>query len=251
VSAVSSASIHSQTPAGILCATSPAPRELSIGIVIPVLNEAAILPQALERLAHVAADCQIVVADGGSSDGSAAIARRRFPTLELGRPGRGTQMNAGAAALDADVLVFLHADSALPADFAACIRGALRSPRVAGGCFRLRFDVNRPWLRFYAWCTRFSHRFFHFGDQAFFVRRRVFEEMGGYREWVFMEDVEFLKRLRRRAGFTVLDAEVTTSARRFVSQGAVRQQLRNIVIVTLFELGVPAARLAALYPHVR
>jgi rSAM/selenodomain-associated transferase 2 len=225
-----------------------------------VLNEAAVLDRALVRLKRTAGAFPVAVVDGGSIDGSAEIARRYFPTATCSPANRGAQMNLGARHLDADVLLFLHADSELPADFATHIEMALADPRVVAGCFRLHFDEARPMLRFYSWCTRFPGRFLHFGDQGYFIRRRVFEAMGGYRELPFMEDVDFLRRLlapgflglgRRRGKFAVLPEAVTTSARRFLRTGIVRQQLLNILLVTLFELGVPARWLARLYPHIR
>ena len=226
-------------------------RGLSIGIVLPVLDEEAILGEALEYLAAVAGEVPVVVVDGGSRDATPEIARRYFPTESCPAARRGAQMNFGAARLQTDVLLFLHADSRLPAGFESSIRSALRDPRVAGGCFRLRFDRDHPMLRFYAWCTRFPGRFLHFGDQGFFVRRAVFETMGRYRDLPFLEDVDLLRRLRHRGRFAILPSPVTTSARRFVRRGIVRQQLLNIVVVALFELGVPARRLAGFYPHIR
>jgi rSAM/selenodomain-associated transferase 2 len=196
-------------------------------------------------------DEAVIVVEGGSKDSSAEIAQRFFPVEICPVANRGAQLNHGAQLLHSDVLLFLHADSQLPAGFQAAIRRALSDPRVAGGCFRMQFDSAQPMLRFYSWCTRFQGRFFHFGDQGFFVRRTVFEEMGGYERLPFLEDVSFLRRLRRRGRFKVLPLPVVTSARRFLRYGPVRQQLRNILIVTLFELGVSAERLARLYPHVR
>jgi rSAM/selenodomain-associated transferase 2 len=243
-----------------LSAHSQCSPQFSIGIVVPVLNEAAILDATLARLKHVAAACPVVVVDGGSMDGSAEIARRYFPAAVCAAANRGAQMNLGAQMLSADVLLFLHADSALPGDFAAHIERALADPRVVAGCFRLRFDSPRPMLRLYSWCTRFPGRFLHFGDQGFFFRREAFERLGGFRELPFMEDVDILRRLRapgflglgKRLGrFAVLPAAVTTSSRRFLRAGIVRQQLANVLIVTLFELGVSARRLARLYPHIR
>lgn len=225
--------------------------ELSIGIAVPVYNEAAILKAALERLRRVAGELPVVVSDGGSTDDSARIARRFYPTEACAAANRGAQLNRGAQKLETDVLLFLHADSQLPEGFQFHIRRALRDPRIVAGCFQLEFDAPRPMLRFYSWCTQFPGRFFHFGDQGFFVRRRVFQLMGGFRPLPFLEDVDFLRRLRHFGRFAVLPVPVVTSARRFLRHGAVRQQLRNILLVTLFELGASAERLARLYPPVR
>ncbi len=225
--------------------------ELSIGIIVPVYNEVSILETSLENLRHVARRCPVVVADGGSTDDSPRIARRFFHTEPCARPNRGAQLNRGAQCLWTDVLLFLHADSQLPVGFEYHIRRALRDPRVVGGCFRLAFDAERPMLRFYSWFTRFPGRFFHFGDQGFFVRRRIFRLIGGFRPLPFLEDVDFLRRLRRIGRFAVLPVPVVTSARRFLLRGIVRQQLLNTLLVSLFELGVPAQRLARFYPPLR
>jgi len=225
--------------------------ELSIGIVVPIFNEAAILERALERLRQVAGASPVVVVDGNSTDGSAHIARPLFPTEICPGASRGIQQNRGAQYLKTDVLLFLHADSQLPPGFDLQIRKALEEPGVVGGCFQLRFDAVRPMLQFYSWCTRFPGRFFHFGDQGFFVRREVFQKMRGFRPLPFLEDVDFLRRLRGLGRFAVLPVPVVTSARRFLHYGVVRLQLRNILLVTLFELGVSPHWLARFYPPSR
>lgn len=226
--------------------------DLSVGIVVPVYNESETLDYYLSRLREVTrARCPVVVVDGGSSDASASISRRFFHTERMERPNRGNQLNRGACCLGADVLLFLHADSELPRGFDFYVRQALADRRVAGGCFRLEFDVAHPLLKTYCWFTRFSGRFFHFGDQGFFVRRDVFFRMGGFSSFPFLEDVEFLRRLKRCGEFRTLAAAVRTSARRFLRRGIVRQQFANVVLVALFELGVPAERLSAAYPHIR
>jgi rSAM/selenodomain-associated transferase 2 len=222
-------------------------RPLSLGIVVPVFNEAKILGAALGRLRRWAPTDPVVVVNGGSTDGSLEIARRFFPVESQPEPNRGAQLNRGALRLSSDVLLFLHADSHLPHRFQDHICAALRDPGVVGGCFRLAFDAPHPLLRFYTWFTRFSWRLFHFGDQGFFVRREVFQELGGFRAWPILEDVDFLRRLRRRGRFMVLPVAVTTSARRFLRHGIVRQMLRDILLVTMFEAGVSAHTLSRFY----
>jgi rSAM/selenodomain-associated transferase 2 len=225
---------------------------LSIGIVVPVFNEAATLESYLQHLCEVTRrQCPVIVVDGRSTDDSARIARRFFHTEIAQQPSRGVQLNHGARCLWNDVLLFLHADSQLPRGFDYFIRRALRDPRIAGGCFRLQFDVAHPLLRFYCWFTRLPGRFFHFGDQGFFVRREVFWKMGGFRPLPFLEDVDFLSRLGHYGRFARLPVPVLTSARRFLQRGVLRQQLVNILLVTLFELGFSAESLAWLYPHIR
>lgn len=231
---------------------SAAPPGLSVGVVVPVFNEAGTLDYYLSRLYQVTrAMCPVVVVDGGSTDASASVGQRYFHTETTYHPGRGDQLNHGARCLLTDVLLFLHADTELPRGFDYYIRQALADSSVAGGCFRLEYDVAHPLLKAYSWFTRFTGRFFHFGDQGFFVRRDVFCRMGGFSPLPFLEDVDFLKRLKKQGKFVTLSVPVRTSARRFLRRGIVRQQLANILLVVLFELGVSAERLAAAYPPVR
>jgi len=222
-----------------------------VGVVVPVYNEALTLDHYLSRLSEVTrGKYPVVVVDGGSSDNTQAIARRYFHTECVPLANRGAQLNHGARCLATDVLLFLHADSELPRGFDFYLRKALAED-VVGGCFRLQFDRAHPLLKLYCWFTRFRSRFFHFGDQGFFVRSDVFREIGGFAPLPFLEDVEFLKRLKKCGKFATVPAAVKTSARRFVGGGILRQQLTNIFLVALFELGVAAERIARVYPHVR
>jgi rSAM/selenodomain-associated transferase 2 len=226
--------------------------DLSIGIVVPVLNESKTLGYFLSRLYEVSRGrYPVVIVDGGSTDDSVRIARQFFHTESISTPNRGMQLNHGARGLFTDVLLFLHADSELPRGFNFYIQRALADPEVLGGCFRLQFDVHHSLLKFYAWFTKFRGRFFHYGDQAFFIRRETFGVMGGFSALPFLEDVDFLRRLKRLGKFVVLPTSVRTSARRFMKRGVVRQQLANILLVTLFEFGVSAGRLAKFYQRVR
>jgi rSAM/selenodomain-associated transferase 2 len=226
--------------------------DLSIGIVVPVLNEGDTLRYFLSRLYEVSrGHYPVVVVDGGSTDDSVRIARQFFHTESILTQSRGMQMNHGAGCLLTEVLLFLHADSELPRGFDFHIQRALADPAVLGGCFRLEFDAPHPLLKFYAWFTRFPGRFFHYGDQGFFIRRDAFCKIGGFSPWPFLEDVDFLHRLKRFGKFVVLPTSVRTSARRFMKRGVVRQQLANVLLVALFELGVSAERLAKFYQQVR
>lgn len=220
----------------------------SIAVIVPTLNEEAFLETFLWDLLGREGDFRITLADGGSSDGTLEIARR-FPEVRRLRAevGRGRQMNAGAREATGDVLLFLHADTLLPPDAFRLIGEALADPAVAGGCFRLAFDRDDPWLRTYSFFSRINHPLFTYGDQGLFVRREVFQEIGGFREMPILEDVEIQERLRRAGRFVKLRQPVVTSARRFVRYGPVRQQALNVGIVLLYNLGVPPARLKRLY----
>jgi rSAM/selenodomain-associated transferase 2 len=220
----------------------------TLAIVIPTLNEEPILPGLLADLASRAGDFTVTVADGGSTDGTRDVAGR-FPGVrwvEAPR-GRGAQMNAGAREAGGDLLLFLHADSRLPAGAFERIREALADPGVVAGSFSLAFDRDDPWLRFYARCSRWNHPLVTYGDQGLFLRRELFERVGGFPEIPLMEDVEIQRRLRRLGRFVKLREPVVTSARRFVRHGAVRQQMRNAALVSLYYLGVAPERLARGY----
>lgn len=220
----------------------------SIAVIVPALNEEVLLETFLTDLLSREGDFRLILADGGSSDRTLEIARR-FPRARSVRAekGRGLQMNAGAREAAEDVLLFVHADSFLPADAFGLIRQALADPAVAGGCFRLAFDRDDPWLRLYSFFSRINHPLFTYGDQGLFVRRGVFERIGGFRDMPILEDVEIQERLRREGRFVKLPQPVMTSARRFVRYGPVRQQALNAGIVLLYNLGVPPARLKRLY----
>lgn len=220
----------------------------SIAVIVPTLNEEALLESFLSDLLGREGDFRVTIADGGSSDRTLEIARR-FPAVRRVRAerGRGCQMNAGAREATEDILLFLHADTFLPADAFRLIGKALADPEVVGGCFRLAFDRDDPWLRTYSFFSRINHSLFTYGDQGLFMRREVFQRIGGFREMPILEDVEIQDRLRRSGRFVKLRQPVVTSARRFVRYGPVRQQVLNVGIVLLYNLGVSPARLKRLY----
>lgn len=224
---------------------------MKISIVIPTYNEARCLAGTLTALRALPGEFEILVVDGGSTDETVGIARELGVRAVVGPKGRGPQMNHGASLVDGDVLLFVHADTLLPNDAYARITAALRDPALTGGCFRLSFDRTHVVLRFLSFCTRFPCRFFHYGDQAFFVRAGYFRETGGYRAYPIMEDLDLWLRMVRTGKVKVLGAAVVSSARRFSSAGIVRQQLLNIALVVLFFLGASPFTLDRFYRNVR
>ena len=227
-------------------------REGSIAVIVPVLNEATVLETFLSDLLSRPGSFRVLLVDGGSSDGTREIAAR-FPAVQLVRSARGraAQMNAGAREALEDVLLFLHADTFLPADAFRLITETLSAPGVAGGCFHLTFDRDDPWLRTYSFFSRLNHPLFTYGDQGLFLRREVFQAIGGFREMPILEDVEIQARLRRAGRFVKVPQPVVTSARRFVCCGPVRQQAVNTGLVLLYHLGVSPARLKRFYDDAR
>jgi len=222
-----------------------------ISVVVPTLNEAAVLARTLAAVP--AGFREVIVADGGSADGTTAIALEHGARVRVSPAGRGPQMNAGAAAARGGVLLFLHADTALPADAADRIGAALADPGVVGGAFSLGIDSPDPRLGLIARAANLRTRItgVPYGDQALFVRRGAFEAAGGFPDVSIMEDVALGRKLKRLGRVVLLPARVRTSARRWEREGVVRTTLRNAALISLYLLGVPPARLARWYRDVR
>lgn len=216
----------------------------SLAVIVPVLNEAPRLPALVRALRAEGAEA--IVADGGSVDGSRAAARSAGATVVKTAPGRARQMNAAARTTDADALVFLHADTVLPAGFATLVRDALSAPDSLVGAFRFSLGARTPALRLIEAGTRLRGSLAHlpYGDQALFCRRVAFEAIGGFPALPVMEDYEFVRRARRAGNVRVLPQAALTSDRRWREHGAVRWTALNIATAARYRLGTPAAELA-------
>lgn len=222
-----------------------------ISIIIPTLNEARIIADLARELAALASCAEVIVADGGSLDVTVATARACGLLVTQAPRGRGTQMNAGARLATGEVLLFLHADTRLPTEALALIESALANPRVCGGNFSLRFAGETraarlltkiyPLLRWGGMC---------YGDSAIFVRREVFEALGGYRDFPIFEDVDLFRRMKRVGRFVRLPACATTSSRRFEGRF-----LRTFALWSLLQMlywaGAPPRWLGRLYRPAR
>ena len=222
----------------------------ALSIVIPVLNEAPRLPALLAGLAPFCDEAEVIVVDGGSTDGSPEAARSAGWARVAAAPrGRARQMNAGAAAASGEVLLFLHADTSLPPNALDDIRAALADLRVVGGRFDVRLDSPRPIYRAVEALMNLRSRWSGIwtGDQAIFVRRAVFQRLGGFPDIPLMEDVEFTRRLKRAGPRACLRARVTASARKWEHEGATRTILLMWTLRFLYMLGVSAARLHRWY----
>ena len=219
---------------------------MKISVIIPALNEAAGILPCLHSIKKQLGEFEILVIDGGSVDGTIE-AVRPYAWVVHSERGRAVQMNSGARASTGEVLLFLHADSQLPPCAFLLLEEVLTDPRIVGGTFRLRFNSEKFLLHFIAFFSRFKFRYFHYGDQGIFVRRRVFEQLNGFSEIPFLEDVDFLQRLHRIGRVALLHQPITTSARRFLERGIIRQQLTNIFLVILYLLGVSPENLKKWY----
>ncbi len=222
----------------------------TIIIIVPVYNEAdgiGPLLRFLKEMQATESGCECVFVDAGSPDGTEARIRESgFRVVQSPEKGRAAQMNYGASVSKGELLYFLHADTIPPPDFPDLIRRA--SSAYESGCFRLRFDEPHPVMKFYGWFTRFDLLPFRYGDQSLFVRRSVFQQLGGFDEKLMvMEDNEFIRQLRRRGTFRVMDAEVTTSARKYRENGFIRLQLIFTTIFLLHYAGASQEMLVRFY----
>lgn len=218
---------------------------MKLSVIIPTLNEAREIRAALDALAPLRArGHEVIVADGGSEDGTPRLAQGLCDRMVAGARGRALQMNAGARAASGDALVFLHADTRLPAHADELIGCALGRSRW--GRFDVAIDGRHPALVVVGCAMSLRSRLTGIatGDQAIFVRRDAFE---GFPEIPLMEDVAFSKAMKRRGAPACLRARVSTSARRWESRGVLRTVLLMWRLRLLYFLGARPERLARLY----
>jgi len=228
-----------------------------VSVIVPVLDESVMLSAALDRLALCEESVEIIVVDGGSTDGTVSIATRHpaRPRVLTAPPlptGRAAQLNVAARQASASVLLFLHVDTTLPMSTWRSIAGAIEDPGVVGGNFRLEFDGDDRFARLlgglYAALRRVG---VYYGDSAVFVRADVFRALGGFRPLPVMDDYDFARRLERRGRTVCLPGPALTSGRRWKRFGIGRTLASWIAIQTLYMAGFPPNRLARLYRPAR
>jgi rSAM/selenodomain-associated transferase 2 len=227
---------------------------VTLSIVVPVLNEAQALPQVLSALAAQGLDgVEVVVADGGSTDGTPALAEQGGARLVAAPRGRARQMNAGAAVAQGRHLLFLHADTLLPPGALATVRQVLQAAEAQGQPAWGRFDVciagRHPMLRVIAWFMNRRSRLTGIatGDQALFMTRATWARVGGFPDQPLMEDIELSARLKRLAPPHCLALRVTTSGRRWEQRGLWRTMALMWRLRLAYWLGASPERLARQY----
>lgn len=228
------------------------PSSSTVSVVVPTLDEAATLQRNLPAVAAQADE--VVVSDGGSRDDTVAVARSLGARVVEGPEGRGGQLDRGARTARGDVLLFLHADTTLPAGAVQAVREAVAAGAV-GGAFLMRFqeETEKPLLRLGGRLVRLRTRWLQvpLGDQAQFASRGAYEATGGFPDWPILEDLRFIRILRRHGRLAIVPQVVTTSGRRFVQRGVLRTLGTNWLIWALYGLGISPHRLARLYRHIR
>lgn len=220
-------------------------------VIVPVFNEALLIQPFLRHLRERAPDAEIIVADGGSSDGTAKLAAEFCDQLVKSTSGRAIQMNAGARAARGDVFWFVHVDAEVPQGCLDEIAAILNDPNVAGGYFRIRLPRDPVY--------RLTDSFAHYagillrmrcGDHGIFCRRTVFLDVGGFPEVPLMEDVEFFRLLCRHGRVTYSHKRILASPRRYETIGRLHLTLAYGFIATLYVFGVPLSKLASIYRRI-
>ncbi|MBC8282819.1 MAG: TIGR04283 family arsenosugar biosynthesis glycosyltransferase [Nitrospinae bacterium] len=225
---------------------------MKISIIVPTFNEARCLSETLAQIQQLSPH-ELIVSDGGSDDNTFEIAAKFTPHLVKGPAGRALQMNAGARIATGDLFLFLHADSRIePASYQKMLN-SMKNAEEIGGAFSLLIDSDR-------WALQVINRFANlrskylgraYGDQGFFVKKHVFQQMNGFTEFPICEDLDFYKRLKKRGPVILLKEKVLTSPRRWINEGIWFTTFRNILIATLFELGFPPRILTKWYQVIR
>ena len=223
-----------------------------ISIILPVLNEEKTIENTLLKLNSLKGDKEIIVVDGGSADDTVRIASQYAKVINS-RKGRAFQMNAGAKASRGDILWFVHSDSVVSENSLESIEEAIREGYVGGGFSIYFYDLDTRFMRFVSTTSNWRAKYLglFFGDQGIFVKRSVFEELGGYKEIELMEDWDFSRRLVKIGKLKLLDTKIGTSARRFKEGGQLKTLLLMHKIKLLYVLGVSPSKLNKMYREAR
>ncbi|MBW4656065.1 MAG: TIGR04283 family arsenosugar biosynthesis glycosyltransferase [Kaiparowitsia implicata GSE-PSE-MK54-09C] len=223
-------------------------RSQQISVIIPVLNEASSIGDRLRELSATP-EVEVIVVDGGSQDDTVAVAESFGPNVLHTHPGRAHQMNIGAAAASGGILLFLHADTQLPPQFADWVRAVLAEPGVVAGAFELAVAGQQTGLRWVEWGVKWRSRLLQmpYGDQAIFLRQSEFIAAGGFPQLPMMEDYALVQQLRQRGRVAIAPATVVTSSRRWARLGVLRTTLLNQLIIMGYHLGVSPETLLRWY----
>ncbi|MBC6432110.1 glycosyltransferase [Nostoc sp. HG1] len=219
-----------------------------ISIIIPTLNEAENIKEAIATT-QLNTNIEVIIVDGGSKDDTIKIAQSLGVKVILSSPGRAVQMNTGAVAATGEILLFLHADTSLPTGFDDMVRTALQQPGTVAGAFKLRIDAPLLSLRWVELGVNLRSHFYQmpYGDQAIFLTKAVFQQIGNFPELPIMEDFELMRRLKRTGRIVIIPTPVVTSARRWLQKGVFKTTLLNQIVIIAYLLGVSPERIRCWY----
>ncbi len=219
----------------------------SISVIIPALNEADLIAATLGRLSGSAA-VEVILVDGGSSDNTVEIATQMGAEILVGPANRAQQQNLGAHSAKGSILLFLHADTALPGDFADQIRATLAKPGISAGAFRFRLDSAGWEMALVERMVAIRCRMFGlpYGDQAIFTSRETFNRVGRFADLPVMEDFDLVRRLKKIGRIELADGSAITSARRWREEGVWWMTLKHQLCILGYYLRIPTPLLARL-----
>ncbi len=222
---------------------------MKVSIIVPTLNEELVLEKTLTQFQQLSPH-ELIVSDGGSDDGTRNIAGRFSHRVITGSAGRALQMNSGANEATGDLLLFLHADSRIEPESYRKMLQCMQNPKWIGGAFTLCIESGKWSLKLIALLANIRSKYFGlaYGDQGFFVRKEVFNDMNGFSPIPICEDLDFYYRLRKKGSVILLKEKAHTSPRRWINEGIFFTTARNFFIAVLFGLGFPPHILTKWYP---
>lgn len=222
---------------------------MQISIIIPTYNEAEHIEYLVNYLWQHGKDevTQIFVIDGGSQDNTLEMAAKAgAEAFHSPNKGRAAQMNFGAALATGDILYFVHADSLPPETFVRDIAASINNGFPIG-CYRFKFRSDKLMLRFNSYCTRFDRIMCRGGDQSLFVTRGVFDELNGYKDFLIMEEYDFIIRARKKYPFSIMPKDVLVSARKYDHNSYFRVNLANLTVFLMFFAGFSQTKMVNTY----
>ncbi len=222
---------------------------MKVSIIVPTLNEELVLEKTLTQFQQLSPH-ELIVSDGGSDDDTRNIAGRFSHRVITGSAGRALQMNVGADEATGDILLFLHADSRIEPESYRKMLECMENPKWIGGAFTLCIESGKWSLKLIALLANIRSKYFGlaYGDQGFFVRKEVFNDMNGFSPIPICEDLDFYYRLRKKGSVILLKEKAHTSPRRWINEGIFFTTARNFFIAVLFGLGFPPHILTKWYP---
>lgn len=230
---------------------------MNISVIIPTLNEELLLGKTLEALSRLVNVWEIIIVDGGSTDKTLELVEnyqgaKQIRLIKNPEANRGKQCNEGARQANGDVFWFVHADTRPDQGCARQIKQLMRYDEVVGGNFEIIFEGGGRWPRFLTWLyPQLRAIGLVYGDSAIFVRRPIFEKIGGFRDFPLFEDVDLYKRLKKKGEFAHINLTVSTSSRRFENKSFLLTFARWSIFQGLYWLGVPPRLLAKRYKAIR